>query len=450
MANIRILLVGGGGGQGGGVTNVTYEAGGGAGQVIHNTSFAVSPGSYSVVVGTAGGYQAAGGNSTFSTLTATGGSPGYTTGHGGASGSGQAGGAFGGPYASGGGGGDSAVGGASSGNTPGAGGAGTYNDISGTNTEYGHGGAGNFGGGGVAGIANRGNGWNGTAATGSDGVVIIRYPTADFGVCTGGTITTVGSDTVHTFTTSGTFVLVEKVVVNYLKRYKRTRNIGNLTGQVDTPVSVWTPRDVSGCRLWLDVSQISGLNNGDDISSMSDLSGYGNNLSYVSTAQNPHYTTNAQNGLPVMRHTAAASSTWYVPWPYPAPCTLFYVGKMGTTKSRLLAAKFNNWLMGYWGGYENQAYFNGWVGANSDVAATTNTYVWSAIVNSTSYLWRNGTLVKSGTGGVTAPAGLCIGYAGTSEFSDGDIGEIIGYNRELTTAERQQVENYLKAKWGIA
>jgi len=41
---------------------------------------------------------------------------------------------------------------------------------------------------------------------GGSGEVVIRYATADFGACTGGTITTDGADTIHTFTASGTFV----------------------------------------------------------------------------------------------------------------------------------------------------------------------------------------------------------------------------------------------------
>jgi hypothetical protein len=40
-------------------------------------------------------------------------------------------------------------------------------------------------------------------ASGGSGVVIIRYAGAQVG--TGGTVTTVGSDTVHTFTSTGTF-----------------------------------------------------------------------------------------------------------------------------------------------------------------------------------------------------------------------------------------------------
>jgi len=241
--------------------------------------------------------------------------------------------------------------------------------------------------------------------------------------------------------------------INYLRRPRRTRTPGNLTGQADVPAPVpaWVPTDIAGCKLWLDVSQITGLSNGDDISSMTDLSGNSNNLAQRTVSQNPHYTTNAINSLPVMRGTAAASSTWDVPWTYSSPCTFFYVGRKNSgTAGRILSGKNNNWLMGHWSSYENQYYAVGWVGANSDVAHTTNVHVWSAITSTTSYLWKNGTLVKSGTGGTTAPSGLTIGYNGTSEFTDHDVGEIIGYNVALSTTDRQTVENYLKDKWGVA
>jgi hypothetical protein len=62
------------------------------------------------------------------------------------------------------------------------------------------------------GTANTGGGGGGsdgtTAGTGGSGVVIISYVTADFGSCTGGSISTNGSKTVHTFNTSGTFTVV--------------------------------------------------------------------------------------------------------------------------------------------------------------------------------------------------------------------------------------------------
>ena len=130
------------------------------------------------------------------------------------------------PYPGGGGGGASAVGG-NGGGTAGVGGAGSANSISGSAVTYsggggaatwaggsgagGAGGGGAGGGGGTAtsGTSNTGGGGGGsgfgTTASGSggSGIVIISYAGAQRG--TGGTVTSVGGNTIHTFTSSGTF-----------------------------------------------------------------------------------------------------------------------------------------------------------------------------------------------------------------------------------------------------
>lgn len=130
----------------------------------------------------------------------------------------------------GGGGGAGAVGGNATGGTVGGnGGNGTSSTISGAAvTRAGGGGGAGFttrglggsGGGGnsaqgsslasTAGTANTGGGGGGgaqlPASAGGSGVVIIRYVTGDF-TATGGTITTDGSHTIHTFTSSGTFTV---------------------------------------------------------------------------------------------------------------------------------------------------------------------------------------------------------------------------------------------------
>ena len=132
--------------------------------------------------------------------------------------------------AGGGGGGASGVGGNGSGATGGNGGAGTSNSYSGTALFYaggggggrddraggsvGIGGSGVGGNGGVnggAGAVNRGGGGGGgnvqlggrTSGNGGSGIVIIRYLGAQRG--SGGTYTSVGGYSIHTFTTSGTY-----------------------------------------------------------------------------------------------------------------------------------------------------------------------------------------------------------------------------------------------------
>ncbi|MDO7877299.1 FG-GAP-like repeat-containing protein [Hymenobacter sp. ASUV-10] len=52
---------------------------------------------------------------------------------------------------------------------------------------------------------------------------------------------------------------------------------------------------------------------------------------------------------------------------------------------------------------------------------------------------------------VSSPAWLGVGYAGTSNvYLNGDLSEVIIYNREVTTAEQTQIETYLSNKYNIA
>lgn len=248
------LVVAGGGG-GGGYNN---GGGGGAGGQLSGITSFNSGSSYSITVGAGGaggntstGKGATGSNSVISTLlTAFGGgggggfdgSGGGTTGLSGGSGGGgglpsAAGGSgtsgqgnAGGTavaLAAGGGGGSTAVGANGVTTTGGAGGAGTANSISGSSVTYGGGGggsgqtaggAGGSGGGGagnvassgVSGTANTGGGGGGvyggasnSGGAGGSGIVVISYAGAQRG--TGGTVTSSGGNTIHTFTSSGTY-----------------------------------------------------------------------------------------------------------------------------------------------------------------------------------------------------------------------------------------------------
>jgi len=254
------LVVAGGGGGG-------FAGGGGAGGLLTGT-LALNPTlSYTVTVGSGGTsftYPSTsptnGNNSVFSTITATGGGKGghaSTAAGSGGSGGGAAGSSYGGgtrgtgtsgqgsdggtagTTGGGGGGGSSAVGSNGSSGTGGAGGAGTASSISGSSVNYAGGGGGggdtagtaSFGGGAgasgnnnaTAGTANTGGGGGGVrvlsggavvSGSGGSGIVIISYAGAQqFG---GGVITTDGTNTIHTFTTSGTLSPITPLSASYL------------------------------------------------------------------------------------------------------------------------------------------------------------------------------------------------------------------------------------------
>lgn len=263
---VEVLVVGAGGGGG------RLGGGGGAGGYQYSASHAVVAGAYTVTVGNGGNGStnrankgSNGEDSIFDTITGTGGGgAGSFSNVNGANGGNGGGGApalgTGGIGSQGFDGGDGDVaqeggGGAGSsadgtdGNTVGSvggnGGNGTSNSISGSAVTYAGGGGagadttagtGGTGGGGNGAIGNA-NGANGTANTGSggggsrdsggtggnggnggSGIVIISYTTdGSDGVSTsstGGTVTTSGGQTIHTFTTSGTFTVVESVASN--------------------------------------------------------------------------------------------------------------------------------------------------------------------------------------------------------------------------------------------
>jgi hypothetical protein len=158
-ATIRYLIAAGG--------NAAADPGTGAGRGgnVQKATGVAAPaiGSYSVVRGAAGFVVGApGGNSSFNGITATGNT-----------------------------------------DTPdGANGAnGGADDISGASLTYGVGGLNDSSG---SPGANRGNGGSTDSGIGGNGIVIIRYTTGSL-TATGGTITTVGGDTVHTFTANGTW-----------------------------------------------------------------------------------------------------------------------------------------------------------------------------------------------------------------------------------------------------
>lgn len=235
---LQYLVIAGGGGA--------KYGGGGAGGYLTGTQDFTLPLTMTVTVGAGGAGAVNGANSVLSGSTTTitaigggtggqytsqignlggsgGGGSGYSIGGAGTAGQGNAGGAGTyGSYSSGGGGGGAGAAGGNalaSGQGGGVGGAGLSSSITGTaitrggggggSTIVGSGGVGGSGGGGsgatsTAGTANTGGGGGAQNNAGGSGVVIIRTSDTPTGTTGSPTITTVGSETVYVFNSSGT------------------------------------------------------------------------------------------------------------------------------------------------------------------------------------------------------------------------------------------------------
>ena len=273
LTQVEVLVVAGGGGTGA----LWQGGGGGGGGIVYRPSFTVAPGtSYTATVGLGGNgsgvsqeLQSDGGNSVFGSLTALGGGKGssenVTRNNGGSGGGsshattsdasnatqpGSASGGFGNngggwdpalpnsyPFSAGGGGGAGAPGALvkETDANPGKGGDGLPFNITGSTVFYGGGGAGSnrngvsapggLGGGGATGQSGTpntgGGGGAGTQApalemqkvggAGGSGIVVVRYPAPVR--ATGGTITIVDNQVIHTFTSGTTSFVVDNSAI---------------------------------------------------------------------------------------------------------------------------------------------------------------------------------------------------------------------------------------------
>lgn len=208
---------------------------------------------------------------------------------------------------------------------------------------------------------------------------------------------------------------------------------------------------IAGLQLWLDASQITGKTDGDTVSTWHDQSGH--SADATSSWGLPTFRAAVLNGKPVVRFVAANSDHMEA---FPAagvPYTAFVVARMnGGSNQRILGSiypTFENYLIGWWNGFEDEMYAEGFVN-NPGTPATTNWHRYEAVgTGSLTSLYDAGALIASNNGGVAGfnNAVSLSGYAPGSELSDFDIAELIIFGSALSDPDRQSVEAYLTAKY---
>lgn len=214
------------------------------------------------------------------------------------------------------------------------------------------------------------------------------------------------------------------------------------------------PSSVSSLAMWEKADAITGISNGGAVATWSDSSGNGRDLTQATAGNRPTYQTNVINGKPVVRF--AAASTQYITnsTNFTTPVTVIYVGKQtGGSNGRVLSSVANNWLLGYWSGGKNQAYFEGWVSSVGTPATDTNWHIYSAVeTGSLSTVYADGSQIYSNASGVAGPNGISVGCwasGGPTECSNVDIAEVLVYSSALSSGDRANIEDYLNRKYGL-
>jgi hypothetical protein len=127
----------------------------------------------------------------------------------------------------------------------------------------------------------------------------------------------------------------------------------------------------------------------------------------------------------------------------------------GDTRGRMINAKDNNWLIGCWSNSTENYYAEGWVSPVQNGPSDTNWRIVTALgdVSGDSYTSYINNVLSAGpnNAGSQGPSGITIGKIGytNSEYSTGEFGFVLVYNRVLTTAEMTQNYNYFKSRFGL-
>jgi hypothetical protein len=127
----------------------------------------------------------------------------------------------------------------------------------------------------------------------------------------------------------------------------------------------------------------------------------------------------------------------------------------GATRGRMINARDNNWLIGHWSNSTENYYAQGWVSPVQNGASDTNWRILTALgnVSGDSYTSYVNNVLSAGpnNAGSQGPAGIAIGKIGyaNSEYSTGEFGFVLIYNRTLSPQEIAQNYNATKTRFGL-
>ena len=232
--------------------------------------------------------------------------------------------------------------------------------------------------------------------------------------------------------------------------------------------NAFDPTNLTGCVMWLQAGEANIQTNPANgrVSQWSDLSGSGNHATQSDANRQPLYVTDGPNGNPtlyfdVRNNDPAYSAKMLTSTPLTNACCAFIVarvidaGELGIDWRRILGSRDKNWLLGtYTPGTFYAHALSELSGVNARLKAAfrfNRTYTLSVLNNTTNqYFFVNGHDLTGNSGNKAPPGRLGIGGSDLSaDTSDSQISEVVAYDRALTPTERQQVEDYLTARYGI-
>jgi hypothetical protein len=126
---------------------------------------------------------------------------------------------------------------------------------------------------------------------------------------------------------------------------------------------------------------------------------------------------------------------------------------LGGTNARIISARNNNWLMGHWNTTTLNFFSEGWI---TDVNQGSTDNAWRIYTTTGDYtndmyaLYSNTSLVRYNNNGGQGPNCFAINsYGNISEYSNGQFGFLLVYNRVLNQKEIAQNYEFFKNRYSL-
>ncbi len=228
---------------------------------------------------------------------------------------------------------------------------------------------------------------------------------------------------------------------------------------------------IDGLALWLEATDFRSFggeaNDGDTINTWYDINSQSITANNATSAAGPTYSSNSYNGLPTLAFNGSSNyllnSNITSTFSNNNSFSVFVVFKANdlTSTQTIVANRANaSSSNDQWGlvitsntlkcaMYNGTSYFTGYGGAYNSTGFNVASIVYS---NYNVSLYLNGvkytSVFNSNTG--SGGANFTIGRRSDSTaYLNGNIGEIIGFNRAVKASEQSSIEKYLSKKWGL-
>ena len=233
----------------------------------------------------------------------------------------------------------------------------------------------------------------------------------------------------------------------------------SLWWKVIADYSLASPVPTTGLWAWWDASQITGLNDGDAVTTWGDASGNGRWLRRRGDTAGPQYKTNIVNSKPVVRYTSTPFS-WHEIGPFTAvtqPRTFITVSYSNKLNAYIMdgnvVGQYLDILYHWTTGHISARASNGtFLSSNQDDRGAWKYCTIMYNDPSNSIMRVNGVEDDSNSIGTISHTGYTVGchHGRTSALGlEGDIAEILVYDHVLSAGDITTVETYLANKYNL-